>query len=75
MFSNSEWVHTGVKCSRCDNDIVQEALSDGRLTDHFTCRRLGCTWADYSNNVDKVKEEMNLTNTPLVELSDDLSTK
>ena len=49
--SNSKWVETGIKCERCDNDILREIFNTGVVTNHFTCKRIGCTWPSYHTNV------------------------
>jgi len=53
-YSDSYWQDVDIKCPRCDHDIVREVWNDGMLTNHFACRRLGCTWPDHGMNIEKL---------------------
>ena len=44
---NSIWEPLGIKCKRCERDILVEVLENGIKTNHICCERLGCTYPQY----------------------------
>lgn len=51
IHKGTKYVETGIKCPRCDYDIVRETyINDNKPTDHFACTRMGCTYPSYSEN-------------------------
>lgn len=55
VYNNSYWEETDLRCGRDNELIYREVLYDGRVTDHFCCSRLGCTWTNYQENIDLLK--------------------
>ena len=51
---NSKWVDIGMDCPRCQHPLLHEVFNNGEPTNYFTCRRYGCTWPDFSQNVEKI---------------------
>lgn len=61
---NGSWFDTGLKCPRDEESIHREVEGDGKLTDHFSCSRSGCTWASYPANVDALKRQLSYCDCP-----------
>lgn len=49
---DSRWLDIQTACPRCKHRLLREVLKDGTPTRHFACKRPGCTWTSYDENVD-----------------------
>jgi hypothetical protein len=50
-YAGSKWQDIGMACPRCQCPLLREVRHTGRPTNHFTCKRYGCTWPDFSRNI------------------------